>query len=397
MRQLTAIGSRPLLVDFLIAGGLTLASLITVVAGAGDIGAVSGLGLLLLLLQTMPLVVRRLWPVPVFAITLAATAAHVVVSAGLPNSIRSTLGALIGLFTVAERYGRRRSIWALAVALLVLGAIIVVRTGFPAGFGGLLQTTVAAVVAWVLGIWSRDRSSHVNLAEHRAAVAESSRAEATRQAVADERARIARELHDVVTHHVSVMVIQAGAAEAALQRRPDDARGAIRAIGATGRQAMADMRTMLGVLGPERPSGSPENSLPTEPLPGLDQLGPLIESLRAAGLAVELTVVGQPQRLHPGVELSAYRIIQEALTNTLKHAGGSRARVTIQFTPAALELGIADDGGRGSTEIAADGQGRGLIGMRERVAMFGGEFTAHRTGRGFAVSATLPLTPLEAT
>ena len=395
IRLSAALRAQPLLVDLAIAVVLTLISLATVVAGAGDIGAAGGVSLVLLLLQTMPLVARRVWPVPIFLVTLGATAAHVVVSGGPPNSIRSTLGALIGLFTVSERYGRSHSIWAVALALAVMGPIIISRTGFPAGLGGLVQTTVAIGVAWILGTWSRERRAYVDLAEARAVAAERSRDEEARKAVAAERERIAREMHDVVTHHVSVMVIQAGAAEAALASRPDETLQAIAAIGSTGRQALADMRTMLGVLGPEHGDGTDDAVGSIEPMPGLDQLGQLIESVRAAGLRVELTVTGDRPPLHPGVELSAYRIIQEALTNTLKHARDARCQVTVRFSPTAVDLTIDDVGARGSTDIAGRGQGRGLIGMRERVAVFRGDFQAGETARGFRVHARLPHTPAE--
>jgi signal transduction histidine kinase len=326
---------------------------------------------------------------------MGATAAHVTFSTGVPNSIRSTLGALIALFTVAERYERRQSVWALLITLCVLGAIIVYRTGMPAGLGGLVQTTVAVVVAWVLGTWSRERRTYVGVVEERAAAAERRRDEDARRAVSEERERIAREMHDVVTHHVSVMVIQSGAAERALRRRPEDALQAISAIGVTGRQALADMRIMLGILGPVRTEGEETSDVP-EPMPRLDRLGELIESVRAAGLPVELTVSGERQPMHPGVELSAYRIIQEALTNTLKHAHGARSFVSVRFGPSSLELSVRDEGGSGSSGIAGSGRGRGLIGMRERVAVFGGEFRAGPIPGGFGIEALLPLDVAEA-
>jgi signal transduction histidine kinase len=243
-------------------------------------------------------------------------------------------------------------------------------------------------VAWILGTWSRERRALTHLAEERAAAAERTLDLEARRAVAEERERIARELHDVVTHHVSVMVIQAEAAGSALPERPGLAAKAVGAIASTGRQALADMRTMLGVLGPPDVDG---NDTTTEPIPGLDRIGELIESLRSAGLSVELSVTGERRPLHPGIELSVYRIIQEALTNTLRHARGSRARVALVFGSDDVSVTITDDGGARS--IGADDQsgGRGLIGMRERVAMFGGHFEAGPSERGFRVEAQLPL------
>jgi signal transduction histidine kinase len=272
-----------------------------------------------------------------------------------------------------------------------MGSLIVYQTGLPAGLGGLVQTSVAVVVAWVLGTWARERRAHVDIAEERAAVAEQRRIEEARRAVAEERERIAREMHDVVTHHVSVMVIQAGAAERALERRPEDARQAIAAIAATGRQALADMRTMLGILGPARALDTDAHEEVPEPMPGLDRLGELIESVRAAGLPVELSITGARRPLHPGVELSAYRIIQEALTNTLKHAHGARSHVAVRFSPGELLLSIRDEGGSGSRDLANQGHGRGVIGMRERVSVFGGDFEAGPVPGGFGVEVRLPL------
>jgi signal transduction histidine kinase len=393
--RLSVLASRPLVVDAAIAVGLTLLSVVTVMAGAGDIGAVGGIALGFMLLETLPLAVRRLWPVPVWAVTLSATVGHFLVSTGSPSSIRATLGALIALFTVSERYERRQSVWALVITLISVGSIIVYRAGFPAGLGGLVQILVAVTVPWILGNWSRERRTYADLAEARAVTAERLRDEEARRAVAEERSRIARELHDVVTHHVSVMVIQADAAESALTRQPEEARTALTTIAATGRQALGDMRTMLGVLGP--PTGTEPSLTPgvPEPAPGLDRLGDLLESVRAAGLPVELSVTGERQRLHPRIELSAYRIIQEALTNTLKHARGSKANVSLTFGSRVLDVTIADDGGRRASPSTSDGHGRGLIGMRERVAMLGGELRAEPTGEGFRVEARLPLAEVE--
>jgi signal transduction histidine kinase len=385
------LAARPLVVDGAIAVALTLLSVLTVVVGAGDIGAAGGIGLVLMLLETMPLVLRRVWPVPIWAVTLCATIAHLLISTGSPSSVRATLGALIGLFTVSERYERRLSAWALLVTLTMIGALIVYRTGFPAGLGGLVQAWVSVTVAWILGTWSRDRRAHADQAEARAVAAEQLRDAEARRAVAEERERIARELHDVVTHHVSVMVIQADAAESALARRPDDAGKAIAAIAGTGRQALADMRMMLGVLGPAPSDDTARSPAVPEPVPGLDRLGDLLESVRAAGLPVELSVSGDRKTLHPGVELSAYRIIQEALTNTLKHARGSRARVNLAFGPSMLDVTVVDDGGQRARPPTAPGHGRGLVGMRERVAMFGGELRVGPTAEGFVVEARLPI------
>ena len=391
------LAANPIVVDAFIAFGLTALSLITIVGGAQDLGSYDPLSLVLLVTQTLPLIARRRWPLAILAITLGATIGHAALAR---ESLNTTLGFLVALFTVGELRDRRTSGLAALAAALSVGVLITYRAPIPAALSGLVQTELAILATWVLGTWARDRRLRLETAEERAARLERDREERDRRAVAEERERIARELHDVVTHHVSVIVIQAGAAERALDKRPADARTAIEAIDATARQALADMRRMLGILGRAAGSGAggpgevDAHGDELAPMPGLDRLGELIDKVTAAGVPVELTVSGQRRPLDPGIELSAYRIIQEALTNILKHAPGSRARVAVGYGRAALEIAVEDDGGgRGSTAPPAAGiaSGHGLIGMRERVAVFGGTFDAGPAGRGFRVAARLPL------
>lgn len=206
---------------------------------------------------------------------------------------------------------------------------------------------------------------------------------ATREAVAAERGRIARELHDVVAHHMSIMVVQAGAARAVGRSDPAAAAQSLRQIEASGRAGLAEMRRLLEIL------QANEGQDGRTPQPGLARLGDLVGEMRATGLPVETVVEGEPRALPPGVDLSAYRIVQEALTNALRHGGGAKARVLVRYEPEALELEIADDG-RLPVDVAASG-GHGLIGMRERVQLFGGELdTGPRPGGGFLVRARLP-------
>ena len=210
---------------------------------------------------------------------------------------------------------------------------------------------------------------------------------ATREAVAAERAAIARELHDVVAHHMSVMVVQAGAARAVGETDPAATAEALRQIEASGRTGLAEMRRLLEVLKAE------EDGDGRAPQPGLARLNELLDAMRASGLPVEAVVEGTPRALSPGVDLSAYRIVQEALTNSLRHAGGASARVVVRYEPDALELEIADDGPGPPEDPEASG-GHGLIGMRERVQLFGGELEAGpRPGGGFLVVARLPSEP----
>ncbi|WP_043668593.1 sensor histidine kinase [Streptomyces xylophagus] len=223
---------------------------------------------------------------------------------------------------------------------------------------------------------------------------ESARTEELRRAVEHERARIARELHDVVTHNVSVMVIQAGAARKIMDKSPDRAREALLAVEAGGRAAMGELRNVMGLLtmdlDPE--SAEPENFAPQ---PGLDRLEALVGRVRSAGVPVELTVSGAPRPLSAGVELAAYRVVQEALTNTVKHTSGADASVQVSYGDDELHVEITDTGGR-PAPAATTGNGRGLIGLRERLAVYGGTLrTGPRPLGGYRVQALIPLHPLE--
>jgi signal transduction histidine kinase len=230
---------------------------------------------------------------------------------------------------------------------------------------------------------------------------------ATRQALQLERARIASELHDVVTHNVSVMVVQAGAARQVLTPGQDDARAAMLAVESSGRTAMAELQHMLGLLsvpGEQEPGTlTDEDRGELQPLPGLDQLTTLTDRMVAAGLDVELRILGAPWVLAPGRDLAAYRVIQEALTNVLKHAGTARTVITLDYRPDGLVIDVADDGpprpaaGPASAPqqpgrpAAMPGSGRGLLGLRERVILHGGEFDAGpRPGGGWRVTAQFP-------
>ena len=217
---------------------------------------------------------------------------------------------------------------------------------------------------------------------------ERERVERTQRAILEERERIARDLHDVVAHHASVVVVQAGGALRAFDTRPEEARSALEAIAATGRQALTEMRRLVGILG----GGG------GDPAPRLEDLDGLVEQVRATGHAVDLVIEGDPRPLDPGLELSAYRIVQEGLTNSLKHATGGHTSVTVRFEKEALGIMIEDDklaeavasvGTTAAVESAHDG--RGLLGMRERVALFGGSFDATPTATGFRVIARLPI------
>ncbi len=254
-------------------------------------------------------------------------------------------------------------------------------------------TTVPFVLAWVLGDSIRTRRAYFAQLEERAARLEKEREAQAKVAVAAERARIARELHDVVAHNVSVMVVQADGAAYVLDAAPDQAKKALETISSTGRQALAEMRRLLGVLR----TGEPQESGEYVPQPDVDQIEEMVERCRASGLPVDFRIEGTPRPLPSGVELTAYRIVQEALTNTRKHGGpDAGASVRLVYFDDGLGLLVEDDGKGAPHELyeegGADGRGHGLIGMRERVGMVGGTLDAGpRPGGGFRISALLPL------
>ncbi|MFF3733257.1 sensor histidine kinase [Streptomyces sp. NPDC002476] len=308
---------------------------------------------------------------------------------------------LVIVFTVAT-VGER---WASRLALVCsLGAAGLAQLRWPAETqqSGWVQQTFVAIVmtvpfvlAWVLGDSMRTRRAYFNQLEERAARLEREREAQSKVAVAAERARIARELHDVVAHNVSVMVVQADGAAYVMDVAPDQAKQALETISSTGRQALAEMRRLLGVLR----TGDAEESGEYVPQPDVGQIEDLVEQVRQTGLTVDFKIEGTPRPLPSGVELTAYRIVQEALTNTRKHGGpDAGASVRLVYFDDGLGLLVEDDGRGASHEMyedgGADGAGHGMIGMRERVGMVGGTLDAGpRPGGGFRISALLPLKP----
>jgi signal transduction histidine kinase len=381
-----ALAASPLAVDVAIAVGLALLSLGSYAGGSTQVGPPGWVTVALLLLESLPLIVRRRFPALVLAVIGGATLVHIAL---LPADadLSAGLGILVAIYTVGERLARRTSLVLTAVLGVSLVTAIAIRVDLAAVLQSTVQTLLILAVAWLLGDSARIRRLYAATLEERALLLEREREERAAQAVREERQHIARELHDVVTHHVSVIVIQAGGAARVLDKRPGEARLALEAIAVTGRQALTDMRRMLGIL------GEPASA---EPMPGLDQLGTLVDQVRAAGLDVALEVTGEARPLDPGLEVSAYRIVQEALTNSLKHARGGRAHVSIGYRPDALDLAIDDVRGSGGAVVDAvepPHEGRGIVGMRERVAMLRGTFRAEATPSGFRVTARLPVEP----
>jgi signal transduction histidine kinase len=265
-------------------------------------------------------------------------------------------------------------------------AVADVGAGFQSA-GDYAGTFGFVAAAWVLGNSAGILRARGRELEGRATRLEREREERARLAVAEERARIARELHDVVAHAVSTMVIQTGGARQLVRSDPDDAEHSLLAAERTGREALQEMRRLVGLL---RERGE---QLALAPTPGMTELPQLLAQTQAAGLDVELTVEGEPRYLGPGIDLAAYRIVQEALTNTLKHAGRARARVIVRYGDRDLEIEVTDDG-RGVDDPSLNGHepGHGLLGMRERVTLYGGALrTGPIEGGGYEVLARLPV------
>jgi signal transduction histidine kinase len=323
---------------------------------------------LLPLLMGAPLVLRRRAPLLTWTAIWVAVALQVLIARHPPESLYLVLVLFAGSYSLGAHADLRRAAVGLAVtapAMVLIGRL-----------GGLGVSVVPLLVFWLAGVLVRARRQSVALAERNGALQQQAE-----QAAVAERARIARELHDIVAHHLSVIVLQAAAGRS--PRRSADA--ALENIENCGRQALAETRRMLGVL---HDSGQ-ETGL--DPQPGISELGTLTETVRAAGLPVSLVISGDPAAVPAAVDVSVYRIVQEALTNVLKHAGPAHAHVTIGCADEAVMIEITDDGTREPGKQPSLG-GHGLAGMRERAAIFGGELhTGPRHGGGFAVRARLPL------
>jgi signal transduction histidine kinase len=358
---------------------------------------------LLGLIATLPLAVRRRWPLSVLAIV------------GLAVTVASAFGLTFGpdpmialaVYTVATTYDRQRS--AMAIVALEVALVTALVVGELAVSKGDTFSPVVAAAAWFVGDAVRARRAYAAGLADQAAQRQREEVERARRSVVEERVQIARELHDVVAHSLSVIAIQAGVGRHVLDAQPEEARQALAAVEATSRDALAELRRVVALL-----RHTDQLSPALSPAPGLGDLSPLVEQVRAAGVPVELDLRGDHPSVPQGVELSIYRIVQEALTNVVKHAGPARARVRISFQSDAVEVEVVDSGigahpgtgetngdggagGAGSTKPAEDGGGtqsrhHGIIGMRERVALFGGSLTVGAgPAGGFRVSAHLPL------
>jgi signal transduction histidine kinase len=349
---------------------------LVLVALASSFGALgrehrAGVGVPVALLLALPLFFRRRYPLAVLGVTTVVTAIAVGRYAYNP------FPAGVALFTVAAHFERRTSLTAGAAALAVLAPPLWVDAGWSHPYV-MLGRLLPFAIAWLVGDSIGIRRRYVRALEEKAERLEREQQSEAARAVAEEQARIARELHDVLAHNLSVMVVQAAAADDVFETRPDRAREALRRVEATGRGALAELRRLLGNV---------RDGAEFAPQPGLDRLDELVREVRDAGLDVVVTIEGTPRKLPTALDLSAFRIVQEALTNTLKHAHATRADVALRYGDSALDVRVRDDG-----TGDAGGSGHGVIGMRERVAAFGGSLTAGPAeSGGYAVAATFPL------
>jgi signal transduction histidine kinase len=347
-------------------------------------------------LALVPLIWRRRYPLAVLvAMSVVFTVGHALT---VPESEWWTYSWAVAFYS-AGVYGasRRRDLVRLGAVAAFL-AVLIHRLffreieGFDEGNLALLQAlSLAANLVAVIAVWWFSDAVRVRREQEAQLAAtviqlELDRQENARRAVFNERVRIARELHDVVAHHVSVMGVQAGAARRVLQKHPEKAEEALSNIEAASREAVQEMHRLLGFLRQE-----PEET-PLAPQPGMSQLTTLVDQMRDAGLPVELQIEGAQRALPPSVDLSAYRIVQEALTNTIRHAGPARAQVKVNYADSAVDIEVLDNGRGPNEPDSPDSTGHGLIGMRERVTLLGGKFQAgHHPGVGYSVRAHLPL------
>jgi signal transduction histidine kinase len=355
----------PFVVDGLLALLCALVTIVTVALTDSPALELDAVGVTLLLAQTLPVAWRRQRPALVWLIVGCATAIYGI--GDFPDTVLD-LGPPLAVYTIAAWCRRRTAtIIGLATAVAITAALI---SSGDADARDVSFNLLLYALAWILGEVQRARRAAVD--------------DLARRAVTDERARIASELHDVVAHHVSMMVVHAEGGASVAPADPERAVQAFDAISTTGRQAMSEMRRILGVLKDEGSDGA------LVPQPGLATVGDLVEGVRRSGLEVDFQLEGRARPLPPGLDLSAYRIVQEALTNAVRHADARRLTVAVRYDDEAVELEVADDGHGPAPDLGASG-GHGLVGRRERVALYGGELrVGTREGGGFAVVARLP-------
>jgi signal transduction histidine kinase len=372
-------------VDVLLAAALLVASLADILKGGSGSGwqGPRSATVVLALAVSVPFLWRRTHAPLVVATLVAASLGTVVLASPHQAAFEPFLALVVAFYALGAHTEGRLSIITVLVAVPAgtIAGVVAAATGYVEG-GNSFPTIVWVTAAWTVGRVIRSWRSRAVELEQANRILEAQRELQAQAAVAVERGRIARELHDVIAHNVSMIVVQAGAAARVLEGDQPHVRGALETIETTGRETVDEMRRLLGVL------RRADDGQALAPQPGLDALDDLVAQVRDAGLPVELTVEGTPAQLPPGLDLSAYRIAQEALTNALKHAGPARAAVTIRYARDSVELEIRDDGAGTGT---GGGTGHGLVGMRERVALWGGRLQVGREAGGYVVRASLPL------
>lgn len=332
----------------------------------------------LALLFTVPLLLRRRYPLAVFLVVVAATTLQYEVGAGLAQP---WFAILLALYALGAHADDTRSWAGPAYVLAVVLLVDVPRLADGEPVEDIVPAWLVLAGTWAFGRWMRRRRAETAALAARADAAVREREARAAEAVAAERARIARELHDLVAHSMGVIVIQAQGAARSLPHDVDRAQEALAAIESTGRAGMTELRRLLGVL-------TDAGDRPTGPQPSLEQIPELVADVRRAGLRVELTMTGTAAGVAPSAGLTAYRIVQEALTNVLRHAGPASASVCVARRPDGVEVEVCDNGSGAAVTYG----GRGLVGMRERVALFGGTLDAGPVaGGGFRVRALIPL------
>ena len=375
--------------------GLALFLMLGVLQVAGLIGpgtqTASGLEIGLGLAASGSVALRRLWPIPV----LVVVAVLVGVSVGLGQSYAAVPIVAFPMATVAIEYGRKTSLMALGVAeiALIAGSAVALAL-WPQSPGS--SNIIVAAAAWFVGDSIRARRIYVRGIAEQAEERLRDESERAERALAEQRTEIARELHDVVAHGMSVIAVQAGVGRHVINDRPNEAAKALEAIEVTSRSALGDLRRVLALLRRD----DDQEVAKLEPSPGLRELPSLLEQVRSAGVTVLMEVKGKAVGLPEGMDLTAYRIVQEALTNVVKHAGGATASVLVEYRPDFLVIEVADSGdGSGerlptpaASTISSSGAHQGLVGMRERVALFDGTLELRSIpGAGLEVCASLPL------
>ena len=375
--------------DIALAAGLAVLAVIDL-AVSSDTASWGGRGPMQVLLAlgcTLPLAWRVRYPIAAVAVITTSGGLLVVVAAPHQAPFEVFVGSVVASYSIGAHTSGRRRWLALGLMFGIGLPFMVAADGRGMAFGNTLAPLVWLTGSWAVGAIIRGRRLRTSELELLNLQLARQRDVQARAAVTIERGRIARELHDVVAHNVSMMVVQAGAAERVLEGEQPDIREVLAAISSTGREIIDEMRLLLGVL-------RSDDGLALAPQPDIRDLDQLVRNVSSAGLPVSLRVEGHPSQLPPGVGLSAYRIVQEALTNVIKHAGPARADVTVRYRGDCVEVEVQDDG-RGNGAHA--GGGNGLVGMRERVAMLGGELrTGAGPGGGFTVLARLPTAVPEA-